>query len=214
MSYAGVSVLNLLMANKYYLDFPDLPPGKLTRLRAANIDTEKLARVAIKYNLHNYLRHKIPLLRGQVEEFRKATLEYLLHSTGLTDPPKVLVDIVESLIGAIYIDSNFSTDTTWQVVKDLLQPLITPTTLEIHPVSKIYELCQKNGLKIEFVDQWNKTGEVEVFVNGKFVGKGKSTGKKATAVNKAAHNAYDQVVRNLSVKVIIDKDPPCDETQS
>lgn len=214
LEYIGDSVLNLLIAKEHYFDYPDLPPGKLTRLRAANVDTEKLARVAIKYNLHNYLRHKKLLLKEKVEEFKNATLEYPLHSVGLIEPPKVLADIVESLIGAIYIDSNFSLDITWHVVKDLLQPLIPLTKLEIHPVTKIYELCQKNGLRAEFVDLWEKTREVEVFVDGKFVGRGKSSGKKIIALNRAAQNAYYQVVRNLSMEAIIDDDQPSDKTQS
>ncbi|XP_009802061.2 endoribonuclease Dicer homolog 1-like isoform X1 [Nicotiana sylvestris] len=213
LEYVGDAVLNLLIATAHYLDYPDLPPGKLTRLRAANVDTEKLARVAIKYNLHDYLRHKKPLLKGQVEGFRNAIMEYPLHSTGLIDPPKVLADIVESLIGAIYIDCNFSMDTTWKVVKNFLRPLITLEKLEIHPVTKINELCQKNGLKVEFVDSWGETGEVEVHVNGKIVGKGKFSGKKIIAQNRAAHNAYYQVVTNLSKEKTTD-DYPCDETQS
>ncbi|XP_055804201.1 ribonuclease 3-like protein 2 [Solanum dulcamara] len=146
----------------------------------------------------------------EIGEFREATLEYPLHSLGLIDPPKVLADIVESLIGAIFIDSNCM-DTTWQVVKKLLQPLITLEKLEVNPVTKIYELCQKNGLKTKFVDQWEKTGEVEVFVDGKFVGKGKSCGKKITAKNRTANNAYFQL-RNLSVKATIVDDQLCDET--
>ncbi|XP_049366601.1 ribonuclease 3-like protein 3 [Solanum verrucosum] len=205
----GDSILNMLITLKHFFDYPDLSPGMLTKLRAANVDTEKLARVAIKYNLHNYLRHKMPLLKGQVEEFKKAILEYPLHSLGLIDPPKILADLVESLIGAIHSDSN-CLDTTWQVVDNLLQPLITPEKLEVNPVTKLYELCQKKGLKIKFVDHWEKTGEVEVFVDGKFVGKGKSCGKKITAKNRAAHNADEQVVQNLNVEV----DQLCDETQS
>ncbi|KAM3301481.1 ribonuclease 3-like protein 3 [Capsicum chacoense] len=212
LEYIGDSVLNMLISKRHYFDYPDLAPGKLTTLRAANVDTEKLARVAIKYNLHNYLRHKKPLLKAQVEEFTEAILEYPLHSVGLIDPPKVLADIVESLIGVIYIDSTFCMDTTWQVIKYLLQPLITPEKLEVHPMTKLHQLCQKNKLKLEFVGhQWEKTGEIEVFVDRKLVGKGKSSGKKTIAQNRAAHNAYNQVVRNLAEKVTIDDDQAASE---
>jgi hypothetical protein len=38
-----------------------------------------------------------------------------VHSNGLLDPPKVLSDIVESLIGAIYFDSNFDQEEVWRV---------------------------------------------------------------------------------------------------
>lgn len=212
MEYLGDSVLNQLIAKEHYVAYPHLSSGDLTDLRKVNVDTEKLARVAIKYNLHDYLRYQIHLFKEQVEEFRDATLEYPLHSLGCIDPPKVLADLVESLIGAIYIDSNFSMDTTWPVVKELLQPLITPTTLEIRPVPKFTELCQKNKLEIKVVDNWEKTGEIEYFVDEQFVGKGKFSGKKDVAQNRAAYNAYDQVIRNLRGQTTVD-DRPCDETQ-
>nr|GMC78928.1 ribonuclease 3-like protein 3 [Ipomoea batatas] len=116
LEYMGDSVLNQLITKEHYFLYPELPPGKLTPLRAFNVDTEKLARVAIKYNLHKYLRHRKPLLEGQVNTFKKAASEYPFHSAGLIDPPKALADIVESLVGAVYIDSGCSTDTTWPVL--------------------------------------------------------------------------------------------------
>lgn len=42
-------------------------------------------------------------------------VEYPSHSHGMIDPPKVLADILESLIGAIYIDTDSSMDATWEV---------------------------------------------------------------------------------------------------
>ncbi|KAG5545609.1 hypothetical protein RHGRI_017935 [Rhododendron griersonianum] len=116
LEYVGDSVLNLLISREDYFAYPDLQPGKLTRLRAANVDTEKLARVAVKHNLHKYLRHEKPLLDGQIREFMDAIADYPLHSSGLVNAPKVLADIVESTIGAIFIDSNSSIDTTWKVL--------------------------------------------------------------------------------------------------
>nr|GMC85656.1 ribonuclease 3-like protein 3 [Ipomoea batatas] len=201
LEYMGDSVLNQLITKEHYFLYPELPPGKLTPLRAFNVDTEKLARVAIKYNLHKYLRHRKPLLEGQVNTFKKAALEYPFHSAGLIDPPKALADIVESLVGAVYIDSGCSTDTTWPIVKSLLQPMITPTNLEQHPVSKFYEICQKRGWKVETVDVWEETGEIHVYVNGEFAGKSKFKGKKYTALNRAAHNAYyNYIMDKLSVE--------------
>lgn len=70
LEYVGDAVLNLLFSREQYNLYPDLPPGRLTRLRAANVDTEKLARVAIKHGLHRYLRHKKPLLEEQVSDDR------------------------------------------------------------------------------------------------------------------------------------------------
>ena len=66
LEYLGDSVLNLLFTKEQYFEYPDLPRGALTRLRAANVDTEKLARVAVKHGLHRFLRHKKPHLEEQV----------------------------------------------------------------------------------------------------------------------------------------------------
>ncbi|KAK4714062.1 hypothetical protein R3W88_019969 [Solanum pinnatisectum] len=204
MEYLGDSVLSLMIAKEHYFAYPDLCSEDLTDLRSVNVDTEKLARVAIKYNLHNHLRYQIHLFKEQVEEFRSATLEYPLHSVGCINPPKVLADTVEALIGAIYIDCNFSIDITWQAVKDMLQPQITPETFEIQHVTKFTELCQKNKLRVELVDNWDRTREIEYFVDGKFAGKGKSSQNKVTAKNRAARNAYEQVIENLRMKTIVE----------
>lgn len=66
LEYLGDSVLNHLIAKLHFFQYPELAPGELTRLRAANVDTEALARAALKYDLHKYLRHRKPLLDGQV----------------------------------------------------------------------------------------------------------------------------------------------------
>ncbi|CAL5342379.1 unnamed protein product [Camellia sinensis] len=200
LEYLGDSVLNLLIASRDYFGNPDLPPGRLTRLRAANVDTEKLARVAVKHDLYKYLRHKKPLLDGQIREFMDAIPEYPFHSNGLIDAPKDLADMVESTIGAIFIDSNSSLDTTWKVIKSLLEPRITLAMLQVHPVTKFYELCQKHGFKVQFVDLWKESGAIEVFVDNKFVGKGMYRPKKLIALNRAANNAYNVIVKNLSIE--------------
>lgn len=51
----------------------------------------------------------------QIHVFIEEMCKYPVHSNGLLDPPKVLSDIVESLIGAIYIDSNSDQERVWRV---------------------------------------------------------------------------------------------------
>lgn len=51
----------------------------------------------------------------QIRVFMRALEKYPFHSYGLIDAPKTLADIVESTIGAIYVDSNSSIDATWEV---------------------------------------------------------------------------------------------------
>ncbi|PIN21172.1 Ribonuclease III [Handroanthus impetiginosus] len=197
LAYLGDSVLNLLITQEHYALYQDLDPGKLTRLRASNVDTEKLARVAVKYGLHKFLRHNLLLLAVQIDEFKEAIKDYPLHSNGLIDTPKVLADIFESFFGAIYIDSNCSMDTTWKIAKNLLEPMITPATLITHPVTQLQEMCQKKGLPMKIVDLWKETGEFEYVIAEKFIGRAKYTAKRNVAKNKAALNAYYEIIQEL-----------------
>ncbi|KAK6142425.1 hypothetical protein DH2020_022773 [Rehmannia glutinosa] len=176
LAYVGDSVLNFLITKEHYFSYPDLDPGKLTRLRAVNVDTEKLARVALKYQLHKFLRHKIISLSEQIKEFTNAIVEYPLHSSGLIDAPKVLADIVESLVGAIFTDSN-SMDTTWKIVKNLLEPMIIPDALPTHPITQLRELCQRKKFSVKIRDFWKETGEIEIVVDEYFVGRAKYSAK-------------------------------------
>lgn len=66
LEYVGDSVLNLLITKEQFSMYPNLPPGLLTPLRAANVDTEKLARVAVQHNFHRYIRLGTPVLTKQV----------------------------------------------------------------------------------------------------------------------------------------------------
>ncbi|KAK4429317.1 Ribonuclease 3-like protein 3 [Sesamum alatum] len=199
LEYMGDAVLGFFMAKEHFAMYPDLAPGQLTKLRAANVDNEKLARVALKYGLHTFLRHKKPLLAGQIKEFEEAIVEYPVHSSGLVDAPKALADIVESLVGAVYVDSN-SMDTTCKIIQNLLQPMITPSTLQTHPVTMLYEICQKNKVKLESRDLWKETGEIEFIVDDEFVGRAKYTAKRVVANNRAANEAYHKILRKLRLQ--------------
>lgn len=72
------------------------------------------------------MHHNLTLIIGladnyyelvQIREFSEAILDYPLHSNGLVDAPKVLADIVESTIGAVFIDCNSSIDIVWKVLQ-------------------------------------------------------------------------------------------------
>jgi len=67
----GDSILNMGIIYDFIKLYPKEAPGPLTKLRAVNVDTEKLARVAVNHQLYSYLRHKKPLLEEQVSYILK-----------------------------------------------------------------------------------------------------------------------------------------------
>ncbi|KAL3624672.1 hypothetical protein CASFOL_031340 [Castilleja foliolosa] len=200
LEYVGDSILNLLITKEQFCTYPNLPPGSLTPLRAANVDTEKLARVAIQHQFHRYIRLDNPIIRKQIQAFIEALPKHPLHSHGLINAPKVLADVVESTVGAVFVDSNYSMDRTWEVASDLLEPIITPEMLEKNPVKKLFEICQKYKLKVKLVDLWSQEGAYKVFVDNQLSGKGMCREKKEIALNRAANHAYNEVVRRMSEK--------------
>lgn len=63
-------------------------------------------------------------------------------------------------------------------------------------MTELTEICQKRSLKLEFVDLWEETKEIQVFIDKKLVGKG-SYRKKLIAQNRAAKDALNNLDRVL-----------------
>ena len=55
--------------------------------------------------------------------------------------PKYLGDLVESITGAVFLDSGKNLDITWQVLRKVLEPLVTPDDYPIHPTRVLFERC-------------------------------------------------------------------------
>jgi dsRNA-specific ribonuclease len=56
---------------------------------------------------------------------------------------KFLADLVEAIIKVVYIDKNHSIDIVHEIFKGLLDPMISLEILDVHPMTKLYEMCQK-----------------------------------------------------------------------
>lgn len=113
------------------------------------------------------------------------------NSFGLGDckAPKVLGDIVESIAGAIFLDSRRDTRVVWKVFQPLLQPMVTPETLPMHPVRELQERCQQQAEGLEYkATRSGNLATVEVFIDGVQVGVAHNPQKKM-AQKLAARNA-------------------------
>ncbi|XP_073295374.1 endoribonuclease Dicer homolog 1 isoform X1 [Primulina huaijiensis] len=195
LEFVGDAVLDHLITRYLFFTYTDLPPGRLTDLRAAAVNNENFARVAVKHNLHTHLRHGSSALEKQIRDFVKEVQNELskpgFNSFGLGDckAPKVLGDIFESIAGAIFLDSGCITASVWEVFQPLLNPMVTPETLPMHPVRELQERCQQQAEGLEY--KATRTGNlaiVEVYVDGVQVGVAHNPQKKM-AQKLAARNA-------------------------
>ena len=92
LEFLGDSIVNMVIAEYLYRHFEKAREGQLSRLRARMVKGVTLAEIGREFELGNYLR----LGSGELKSggFRRES---------------ILADAVESVIGAIYLDSDFHT---------------------------------------------------------------------------------------------------------
>uniref|UniRef100_A0A1D1Y7Y1 Endoribonuclease Dicer homolog 1 n=1 Tax=Anthurium amnicola TaxID=1678845 RepID=A0A1D1Y7Y1_9ARAE len=195
LEFVGDAVLDHLITRHLFFTYTDLPPGRLTDLRAAAVNNENFARVAVKHKLHVHLRHGSTALEAQIRDFVKDVQDELskpgFNSFGLGDckAPKVLGDIVESIAGAIFLDHECDSTAVWRVFQPLLHPMVTPETLPMHPVRELQERCQQQAEGLEYkATRSGNLATVEVFIDGVQIGVAQNPQKKM-AQKLAARNA-------------------------
>ncbi len=89
LEFLGDSVLGLLTAEMLYNTFPGLPEGELTRRRAMLVCEQSLAAAAASIDLGQHMK------LGKGEE-----------NSGGRYRPSILADVLEALVGAIYLDGG------------------------------------------------------------------------------------------------------------
>ncbi len=86
LEFLGDAVLQLVATESLFLDNPELPEGRLAKMRAAVVNTRALAQIARRLKIGEFV------LLGKGEEM-----------TGGRTKDSILADTVESLIGACFI---------------------------------------------------------------------------------------------------------------
>jgi ribonuclease-3 len=104
LEFLGDSVLGLVVTESLYIAHPDLPEGKLAKLRASVVNMRALADIARGIGPGGLGAY---LLLGRGEE-----------STGGRDKSSILADALEAVLGAIYVQHGI--ETAQRVVHELL----------------------------------------------------------------------------------------------
>lgn len=90
LEFLGDAILNMVIAQHLFDSFPNAREGQLSRLRARLVRGVTLAEIAREFDLGEFLR----LGSGEMK-------------SGGNRRESILADAVESIIGAIYLDSGF-----------------------------------------------------------------------------------------------------------
>jgi len=183
LEFLGDAILDFIVAEKLYKEFPKLPEGKLTEIRASLVCRDTLAKLASSLKLGDWF------LLGQGEE----------ANAGRTKVSN-LANVMEALIGALYLDQGLAkarrfiftqikpelkkikagktTPNYKALVQELIQGQKKPTP--------VYSLMEATG------PDHSKQFTAEILVEGEALGRGKGRSKKA-AERQAARAAWKKL---------------------
>jgi ribonuclease-3 len=143
LEFLGDSVLNLLLSERLYREFPGASEGDLSRLRSRLVSEEPLAEIAQTMQLGELL------LLGSGE-----------LKTGGFRRQSILADAFEALCGALYLDGGLESVRTriGPMFESRIAALPEPSTLK-DAKTRLQEFLQANGHPLPVYSVKRTTGE-------------------------------------------------------
>ena len=165
LEFLGDAVLQLVSSQKLFFKYKDAKEGMLSKLRSAHVSETPLCSWARSVNLGSYIA------------FGKSEL-----NNGGIDKDSILADVVEALIGAIYLDSGIEAAIA---LIDGIFEFEDNTGLLKDYKTEYQEIIQAKGEhSIEYITTDKKGPDhnplfyVSLFLDGKKVSEGKGKSKK------------------------------------
>ena len=114
LEFLGDALLDMASVNFLFHHNPDRDPQWLTEHKMAMVSNKFLAALSVKLGFHKHLRYISAAIERQNREYVMELEEAETAADGARDywtntaqPPKALSDIVESFVGAIFVDSKY-----------------------------------------------------------------------------------------------------------
>lgn len=169
LEFLGDSVVSLVVSNYIYREYPNLPEGELSRLRAAVVCEHALAGYARSISLGDYMLFGVGEAKGNGRD-RESNLE----------------DAFEALAGAIYLDGGYQSAEQFVLrfaVPEVIRVASTGRTADHKTL--LQQFVQKEpGDILEYVlvgeegPPHNRTFSVEARLNNNIIGRGRGHSKR------------------------------------
>jgi ribonuclease-3 len=168
LEFLGDSILGAVTAYFLYSHEPNLPEGRMTRLRAELVCEESLFRTAQQLDLGRYV------LLGKGEE----------HTNG-RERPSILADLVEAILAAIFLDGGMEPARRFVLTHVLKDVDLSRSHRTSDYKTELQELVQQEAgatIRYQLLDETGpdhcKSFHYAVFVNGENCGEGVGRTKK------------------------------------
>lgn len=177
LEFLGDAVLELVVTDYLYKNYPQKPEGVLTSWRAALVKTESLAELNEQLELGQFLL----MSRGEAKSGGRTRMA-------------LLANMIEAIIGAIYLDQSYETAQKFITDNIIVKlPEIIKTGTYIDAKSKFQEISQeRDGITphYEVISEsgpdHDKVFEMAVYLGKKKWGKGSGNSKQAAQQAAAA----------------------------
>ncbi|KAL1739966.1 hypothetical protein HDZ31DRAFT_48445, partial [Schizophyllum fasciatum] len=158
LEFLGDAILDFIVVEHIYRKYSQQPPSVLTLLKSAMVGNSPLAAICVETGLHRHLHQRSQNIQNNIatyitalEEAKKK--EYEAANDDLRDRGQYwfnpLSDIVESVMGAIYVSDDLEWMGVQQLFDHILQPFydkhIRLSTLAVHPSKTLLELVQSQS---------------------------------------------------------------------
>jgi len=179
LEYLGDAVLELVVTEYLFKNYPDLAEGEMTNLRAALVNSQMLSQVSDRLGFNNFLY----LSKGETKEIGRGR-QY------------ILANIFEAFIGALYLDQgykaaeNFIYNNLIPELKNIIEKklwrdhksLFQEAAQERVGITPNYEVLEESGL------DHAKKFVIGVYLGKELMAQGEGSSKNE-AQQKAAENA-------------------------
>ena len=181
LEFMGDAVLDMLVAELAYILHPEMDQGDMSKLRALLVKTDSLAALARQNDFAKYIRTGSTLKRDKVN-----------------DSKKILEDVFEAFIGAVYLDQGFNV-TRKLVRRFFYHPVqnLSPEELTDFKTRLQEEIQAEHTEAVRYVvEQEDGPAHARVFTvavvyNDTILGRGTGNSKKE-AEQKAAQDALSK----------------------
>ncbi|MFZ4404654.1 MAG: ribonuclease III [Pseudobdellovibrionaceae bacterium] len=184
LEFIGDAVLDLIIGEMLFLEFPEDHEGRLSKKRASLVNEETLAEKALQLSLQNELR----LGRGEASRSR------------------LLASVLESLIGGLYLDQGFDVVRGWVTelfLQDVKKLGFTSIDYEKDYKSRLQEVLQKAYKQTPLYEVVSEEGlshekifTVQLSFQDKKIALGRGTTKKI-----AEQEAAKGALQNLEAQI-------------
>ena len=196
LEFLGDAVLGLVVTDALYALSPELPEGRLARLRASVVNARALAGVARGLDLGRWVR----LGRGE-------------EVTGGRDKTSILADTMEAVIGAVYLDRGFpaAADAVHLLFDPLMRAAAAQDGATLDWKTALQELTAARGLGVpdyritQSGPDHAKSFSAQVCIGGLVRGEGAGPSKKE-AEQQAAEMAWTAL--STAARLPADEDAP------